>query len=112
MCRILLMQMMPAVLEADLEVFGRAMEDFQSLGFKVFEFRAQTQLVSDCLAFLKEQGGVGVGMSSWGPALFAFGEDLSGLQVKTNDWLETHGGGETILTKANNVGMRIVEQDG
>ena len=49
MCHILLMQMMPAVLEGDLEMFGRAMEDFQKLGFKVFELRAQTQLLYDCL---------------------------------------------------------------
>jgi beta-ribofuranosylaminobenzene 5'-phosphate synthase len=110
MCHILLMQMMPAVLEADLEMFGRAMEAFQKLGFKVFELRAQTQLLYDCLKFLKDNGGVGVGMSSWGPALFAFGEDLSELHRKTEEWLASHGGGTAILTRANNKGMRLVEE--
>jgi len=110
MCHILLMQMMPAVLEGDLEMFGRAMEDFQKLGFKVFELRAQTQLLYDCLKFLRDNGGVGAGMSSWGPALYAFGEDLSELHRKTEEWLATHGGGAAILTKANNTGMRLVEE--
>lgn len=109
MCHIILMQMLPAVLEADLETFGHAMEVFQTLGFKVFEFRAQTQLVRDCIQFLKDHGGIGVGMSSWGPALFAFGKDLSELQEKAEAWLADHGGGKTILTRANNVGMQIVE---
>ena len=110
LCHILLMQMMPAVLERDLEMFGRAMEDFQELGFKVFELRAQTQLLYDCMKFLKDNGGIGVGMSSWGPALYTFGEDLSELHRKTTEWLASHGGGEAVLTKANNTGMRVVEQ--
>ena len=111
MSHILLMQMFPAIMETDLEMFGQAMEDYQKLGFKIFELRAQTQLLEDCLGFLRENGGMGVGMSSWGPAVYAFGEDLSGLRRKTKAWLDSHGGGEAILTKANNVGMRIVEED-
>ncbi len=112
MCHILLMQMLPAIVENDLETFGQSMEEFQTLGFKVFELRAQTQLLKDSLQFLKENGGKGVGMSSWGPAIFAFGEDLSQLQQKANEWLSQHGGGETILTKANNTGMHILRNDG
>ena len=111
MCHIIVMQMLPAVLERDLEMFGRAIEDFQKLGFKVFELRAQTKLLADCLKFLKDNGGIGVGMSSWGPALFAFGEDLSELKEKTQEWLASHGSGETILTKANNIGMRIISEE-
>lgn len=111
MCHITLMQMLPAVIEKDLAMFGRAIEDFQTLGFKVFELRAQTQLLHNCLRFLKENGGVGVGMSSWGPSVFAFGEDLSGLRDSTREWLDAHGGGETILTRANNVGLRVISTE-
>jgi predicted sugar kinase len=49
-------------------------------------------------------------MSSWGPALYTFGEDLSELHGKTTEWLASHGGGEAVLTKANNTGMRLVEE--
>jgi len=111
MCHIILMQMIPAVLEKDLEAFGSAMEEFQTLGFKVFELRAQTDLLKSCIRFLKDSGGIGVGMSSWGPSVYAFGEDLSDLRKKTQQWLESHGGGETILTRANNVGMRIITEE-
>ena len=111
MCHLILMQLLPAVIESDLHMFGHGIEEFQTLGFKVFEYRAQTDLLKECIRFLKESGGVGVGMSSWGPALFSFGEDLSELQQKARAWLDAHGGGATILTKANNVGMRVVSQD-
>jgi len=109
MCHIVMMQMLPAILEGDLEQFGHAMQSYQQCGFKVFELRAQTQLLHDSMQFLRDNGGLGVGMSSWGPSVFAFGEDLSELEAKAKDWLATHGGGEAILTKANNRGMRIVE---
>ena len=108
MCHLLLMQMLPAILENDLPTFGQSIEEFQKLGFKVFELRAQTQLLYDCLKFLKDNGGIGVGMSSWGPGVFAFGEDLSPLKAKADQWLADHGGGETVLTKANNKGMHII----
>jgi beta-ribofuranosylaminobenzene 5'-phosphate synthase len=111
MCHIIVMQMIPAALERDLEAFGDAMEEFQKLGFKVFELRAQTDLLKSCIRFLKESGGIGVGMSSWGPSVYCFGEDLSGLKEKAQQWLDSHGGGETILTKANNVGMRIITEE-
>jgi len=110
-CHIVLMQMLPAVIEADLESFGQALHDFQQLGFKVFELRAQTELLHDCVQFVRDSGGMGVGMSSWGPAVFAFGEDLSELRDQAKAWLESHGGGEAILTRADNVGLRIVERD-
>ncbi len=111
MCHIVLMQMLPAVVEGDLAAFGAAMEVFQTLGFKVFELRAQTSLLKDCLRFLRESGGSAVGMSSWGPAVYAFGDDLATLRQRALEWLDKHGGGAAILTKANNVGMRILEQD-
>ncbi len=111
MCHILIMQMIPAVLEKDLETFGTAMEEFQTLGFKVFELRAQTDLLKSCIRFLKDEGGIGVGMSSWGPSVYAFGNELSDLKEKTQTWLDSHGGGKTILTKANNVGLRIISEE-
>ena len=108
MCHILMMQIMPAILEKDLEMFCSGVEDFQALGFKVFEFRAQTKLLHRCLDFLKENGARGAGMSSWGPSLFAFGDNLEDLQEKARGWLADNGGGETILTKANNTGIEFL----
>lgn len=111
MSRILMMQMLPALLEADLRTFGTAVEAYQGYGFKVFELQTQGPLIAECIHFLRAHGAVGVGMSSWGPSVFAFGEDLSALQAKADEWLAAHGGGETVLTKANNVGMRVVKRE-
>ncbi len=61
------------------------------------------------MEFMKENGGCGVGMSSWGPTLFAFGEDLSELRDKTQAYLAGRTGGSCLLTKADNHGMRILE---
>lgn len=108
MCRILLTQMLPAVLEKDLPTFGAAMEAFQSYGFKVFEAETQGPLIAECAAFLRDNGGIGVGMSSWGPTLFAFGHDLTALRNKADRWLASNGGGEAFLTKANNVGFKQI----
>ena len=106
MCRILLTQMLPAVLEEDLKTFGAAMEAYQRYGFKVFEAETQGPLIAECAELLRSAGGEGVGMSSWGPTLYAFGDDLSPLRAKAESWLAARGGGEVILTKANNVGFR------
>ncbi len=108
-CHIIIMQILPAIMEKDIRAFGDGMEEFQRLGFKVFEFRAQTKLIHDCMRFLKENGGIGIGMSSWGPVIFSFGEDLSELKEKADAWIKKHGGGKNILTKANNTGMKIME---
>ena len=108
MCRILLAQMLPAVLEEDLSTFGAAMDAFQGYGFKVFEAETQGPLIAECAKFLRDNGGIGVGMSSWGPTLFAFGHDLKALRDKAENWLASNGGGEAFLTTANNVGFRQI----
>ena len=108
MSRILLAQMLPALLEEDLLTFGAAMEAYQRYGFKVFELNTQGPLIAECMDFLRANGGVGVGMSSWGPALYAFGHELSDLLERAEAWLAANGGGEAFLTRANNVGFRQI----
>lgn len=112
MCRILLSQMLPAVLEADIQTFGVAMEAYQQYGFKVFEAETQGPLIAECAEFLRSGGGCGVGMSSWGPTLYAFGDDLSPLRDSSERWLAANGGGEVVLTKASNSGFKILRGKG
>jgi beta-ribofuranosylaminobenzene 5'-phosphate synthase len=107
MCHIVLSQILPSVVEANLEMFGAGMENFQKLGFKAFEFKTHTDRIQNTLDFMREGGGQGCGMSSWGPALFAFGEDLSSLHQRAESWLTANGGGTALLTRANNTGMSV-----
>ncbi len=108
MSRILLTCILPAILERDLETFCTGMEHYQQYGFKAAEIQSQTESVRALMAFLRSQGAQGVGMSSWGPAVFAFGQDLGALQAKVQTWLEQQGGGEVFVTHADNTGHRVL----
>ncbi len=108
MCRILLTQLLPAIAENNLLLFCESVEAYQGLGFKKAEIRTQTKTVCSAMNFMKENGGQGVGMSSWGPAIFAFGTELTALRTKMQEWLQVQGGGEVFVTNADNTGHRML----
>jgi beta-RFAP synthase len=75
LCRLVLLGMLPALADGDLEAFGEALFDFNA---RVGEAFARVQggayagpRVAELVAFLRGQGARGVGQSSWGPAVFA-----------------------------------------
>jgi beta-RFAP synthase len=75
LCRLVLLGMLPALIERDLEGFGEAVYDFNR---RVGELFAPVQGgcyaqagVADLVSFLRRQGIRGVGQSSWGPSVFA-----------------------------------------
>ncbi|MDX6749881.1 GHMP kinase [Geminicoccaceae bacterium 1502E] len=75
LCRIALMQLLPAVAEADLEAAGRALGEIQrSVGDHFAPAqggRFTSSRVAEVLAWCETQGLAGVGQSSWGPTGFA-----------------------------------------
>ena len=79
LCRIVLMQALPAVVEADLPGFADAIGKLQrALGDYfacVQNGRFASRHVSQALAWLAEQGVGGCGQTSWGPTGFAFARD-------------------------------------
>jgi beta-ribofuranosylaminobenzene 5'-phosphate synthase len=72
--RLALLKVLPAVLEADIEAFGSGLEAMQRLGLKRIQIERQNQVIRDTLAEMRRLGLRGVGMSSWGPALFGFSD--------------------------------------
>jgi beta-RFAP synthase len=75
LCRLVLLGMLPALAEGDVEAFGEALFDFNA---RVGEAFAGVQggpyagpRVAELVAFLRGEGARGVGQSSWGPAVFA-----------------------------------------
>lgn len=112
LCRLVLLGMLPALAEADLDAFGEALFDFNA---RVGEAFAAVQGgvysgpgVTACVDFLRGQGVRGVGQSSWGPAVFAV--------VGDEDWaadltrrLAAHGPdlAQVWTASACNVGARI-----
>ena len=74
LCRLMLMQILPALLEQDLDAFGRGITQVQR---EVGDYFAPVQggrfasrSVGEALRWLEEQGIAGVGQSSWGPTGF------------------------------------------
>ena len=79
LCRLVLLGMLPALRECDLDAFGEALYDFN---LRVGQIFAAVQggpyancQVNELVAFVRRQGIRGVGQSSWGPAVFAITED-------------------------------------
>jgi beta-RFAP synthase len=69
-CRLVLMQVLPALTEQDCAAFGAGISSIQEL---VGEYFApyRSPAVAEAMSFLRRQGACGAGQSSWGPAGFA-----------------------------------------
>jgi beta-RFAP synthase len=79
LCRLVLLGMLPALAEHDLETFGEALFDFNARAGQAF---APVQgsvyaspRVAEVVVFIRKKGIRGVGQSSWGPAVFAITAD-------------------------------------
>ncbi|MBC8230819.1 beta-ribofuranosylaminobenzene 5'-phosphate synthase [bacterium] len=104
---LVLMKLLPALVENDLISFGEAINCIQEIGWKKIEVEAQGPVIQNTMDFLRNNGAVGVGLSSWGPALYALGEDLELLQEKTTNFLaRLPHGGTCFITKASNIGAK------
>jgi len=69
-CRVILMQMVPGILEKDIESFGSAINKIQEIGFKNIEVKLKSPLVPNMLTIMNNAGSYGSGMSSFGPTVY------------------------------------------
>lgn len=76
LCRLMLMQALPAVAEGDLAAFGAALDEVQALTGDHFApvqgGRFTSARVAAALSEMSRMGATGIGQSSWGPTGFAF----------------------------------------
>jgi beta-ribofuranosylaminobenzene 5'-phosphate synthase len=78
LCRLVLLGMLPALHEADLEAFGEALFDFNARSGELFapvQGGAYVSAAAAVVGWLRGAGVRGVGQSSWGPGVFAVIED-------------------------------------
>ena len=85
-CRLLLMVGLPALAEADLDGFSRAVAEIQCATGDFFTTvqgnRIASESVASVLEWLQAEGIVGVGQSSWGPTGFALiGSDAEAKRI-------------------------------
>ena len=106
---LLLMKLMPAVVEHDLDSFGTAVNKIQGIGFKKIENNLQNPIISQIINDLRIAGAAGVGMSSFGPALYAVTDtDERDILSAANDSIKNVGG-EIISTCAQNNGAKLLD---
>jgi len=112
-CRLIMLKLLPAIAEHDIENFGDALTRIQILTGNHF---AQAQggtysspAAADCIAFMKKSGAYGVGQSSWGPALYGVVKQEEAKQIlsKVKAYLRKGVGGKAFIAKANNRGASI-----
>jgi len=102
------MHMIPGIVEHDLDLFARAVNRIQDLGFKRVELCLQHKDIPALLRVMRDAGAACAGMSSFGPTLYAIGDsDLRNVQDAAREHLEPLGGSTTILTRARNTGASV-----
>jgi beta-ribofuranosylaminobenzene 5'-phosphate synthase len=112
-CRLIMLKLLPALAERDIQSFGDALTKIQIITGNHF---AQAQggtfaspAATECLAFMKNNGAYGVGQSSWGPALYGVvtQQDAEVVLRKVKSYLSRDIGGRVFIAKANNRGATI-----
>jgi beta-ribofuranosylaminobenzene 5'-phosphate synthase len=98
--RLILMKILPSVVEEDISAFGEGMNEMQKIGFKGSEVTLQSPEVRAMMEKCREYS-YGVGLSSFGPAIYCVIKDENGLKNALK------GKAKIIVTKANNEGAKI-----
>lgn len=116
LCRRVLMQVLPALLEEDFGAFCEGVTTIQDVVGDQFAAvqggRYTSPLVAEVLAWLKERGVHGFGQSSWGPTGFALfeGEEAARatLAAARQRW-QSEPSLTFTLTRASNTGAEVQE---
>jgi beta-RFAP synthase len=113
MCRLIMMKMLPALVDQDIESFGDALTTIQVVvGGYFAEVQGGTfssSAAAQSIEFMKGCGAYGAGQSSWGPAVYGLvqGESQAKkLRSKVEAFLQD-GGGQVFVANTNNRGATI-----
>jgi beta-ribofuranosylaminobenzene 5'-phosphate synthase len=108
-CRVILMQMVPGILEKDIENFGGAINKIQEIGFKNIEVRMKSPLVPNMLSIMNHAGSYGSGMSSFGPTVYGLtnsNKKAQEIQNAVSDYLDDMSiNHQCWIAEPNNHGM-------
>ena len=111
---LIVMGLLPALKERDIETFGKSLTEIQSIVGDYFATvqgaRFSSSPAGDCIKHMLENGAHGAGQSSWGPTVYglAHGEvEAKKLSISTKKFLQESVGGQVFFTTANNKGAYI-----
>jgi len=106
---VILMEMLPSVVEADVVAFGDSVNRIQNVGFKKREIMLQTPAVARIIELLQERT-CGAGMSSFGPVVYGITDDRGDAAdaiCAVQELLNETTGGECRIVHARNVGADV-----
>ena len=103
---LIFMNLLPFLLEKDIESFGSVINKIQNLGFKKVEVGLQPQKVKSLMENIRELGAYGAGMSSFGPTIYGI------IDKKNQDVFKATkeiigDDGIVLMTKAQNHGYEL-----
>ena len=113
MCRLTMMKLLPSLVERDVESFGEALTQIQTVIGEYFaEVQGGTyssQTTAEGIALLQKLGAHGAGQSSWGPAFYGLTtkEEAKEIKLKVKAFLSESVCGQVFIAKANNRGAYI-----
>ncbi|MGB9979831.1 beta-ribofuranosylaminobenzene 5'-phosphate synthase [Methanobacterium sp.] len=107
---LILMKMMPSVVEKDLDSFGSAVNEIQDIGFKKIEVGFQDSIISRITQNMRDAGAAGVGMSSFGPTIYAVTDTNTKNISKVAQSTMNEIGGKVIVTEAKNNGAMLKKE--
>ena len=113
MCRLIMLKLLPAIAEKELESFGDALTQIQIITGNAFANvqggTYSSPASAECIRHMRQLGIQGVGQSSWGPALYGVvsKEDAKKIRAKIQTYLKKTVGGQVFIAKANNKGATI-----
>jgi beta-ribofuranosylaminobenzene 5'-phosphate synthase len=106
LCHVILMQMLPALAEEDMDTFGKAVNAIQEIGFKRREIDLQPT-VRGLIQAMLAGGAAGAGLSSFGPAVYAITDQPARVEAAAKSYDKDC---TVIRTKARNKGAEIVRR--
>jgi len=111
---LIIMGLLPAIKERDIETFGRSLTEIQSIVGDYFALvqgaRFSSSPSGDCIKHMLENGAYGAGQSSWGPTVYGLAQgesEAKKLAVSTRELLQEKVGGQVFVTTANNKGAYV-----
>jgi beta-RFAP synthase len=112
LCRLVLLGMLPALAEGDLDSFGEALFDFNARAGEAFvPFQRgvyASPAVARLVALIRGRGVRGVGQSSWGPTVFAVvGDEDEARDLARALRSDPGDGGDVIITRAADRGATL-----
>lgn len=112
-CRLIMIKLLPALAEKNIETFGEALTQIQNTigdSFANVQHGRYTHAsAAENIEYLQKLGAYGVGQSSWGPALYGLflKKDAKKIQQTLQTFLNRKWGGQVFTAKATNRGAYI-----